>query len=163
MSAENWLFVKLKGVTLDMNTVEELIAKHEGRKNATYKDSLGIPTIGIGHNIQAHPLPPGFVSPLTDEQVDLLFQADLANAEAALRQHLPWVDSLSDARLAVLVDMVFNMGIGGVLGFPHTLAAIQAGNWQAAHDGMLASKWATQVGARAKEDAEMMLTGEWPQ
>ena len=55
------------------------------------------------------------------------------------------------------------MGVADLLAFHNTLAAVAAGNWQAAHDGMLASKWAGQVEARATEDATMMLTGQWPE
>ena len=46
------------------------------------------------------------------------------------------------------------------LGFHNTLAAIEAGNYAAASGGMLASKWAKQVGARATRLAAMMKTGE---
>ncbi|MDE2425792.1 MAG: hypothetical protein KGO96_07780 [Elusimicrobia bacterium] len=53
-------------------TLEQLIAKHEGKEPNIYHDSLGIPTIGIGHNIKASPLPEGFNPPLSDDQIDTL-------------------------------------------------------------------------------------------
>jgi lysozyme len=58
----------------------------------------------------------------------------------------------------VLVNMAFNMG-GGLLSFVNTLAAIQRGDYNAAANGMLASRWATQVGARATRLADMMRNG----
>lgn len=145
-----------------MNSVEELIAKHEGRRNAVYNDSRGIPTVGIGHNIQAHPLPDGWTSPLTDDQVDQLFQQDLAEATTALVQALPWFSNLDPVRQAVVVDMGFNLGVPTLLTFHHTLGFIQGGQWKLAAANMLESLWAKQVGPRATEDAAMMVSGEWP-
>jgi lysozyme len=61
--------------------------------------------------------------------------------------------------------MVFNMGwldpagTHGLGTFHHTLAAIQAGRWREAHDGLLASAWAHEVGARALRLAIQLLSG----
>ena len=53
------------------------------------------------------------------------------------------------ARQAVLLDMCFNFGIGRLEGFHNTLAAMKAGDWQAAHDGMLDSAWAASRPSRS--------------
>ena len=66
-------------------------------------------------------------------------------------------------RQAVLLDMAFNMGAEGLLKFGNTLRAAREMRWKDARDGMLASKWAGQVGRRASELAEQMMTGEWPE
>lgn len=145
-----------------MNCVEDLIAKHEGRVNAQYLDSRGIPTIGIGHNCESHPLPPGFVSPLSDSQVDQLFAQDLQATSAQLYRSLPWLASLDPVRQAVIVDMAFNMGVAALLAFKHTLALVQAGDFAGASVAMLQSLWASQVGSRAQEDSAMMQSGAWP-
>jgi lysozyme len=145
-----------------MNSVEELIAKHEGRVASVYLDTNGIPTIGIGHNLKAHPLPPDIAPPLTDDQIDALFQADLKDAMDGVTQGVPWLYRLDPVRQAVLIDMAFNLGVQGLLGFAHTLGCIEAGNYDAAAQGMLSSLWAKQVGPRATEDAQMMVSGNWP-
>lgn len=145
-----------------MNSVEDLIAKHEGKVATIYNDSRGIPTIGIGHNLQASPLPADMTPPLTDNQIDQLFQSDLSKAIHAVTDSLPWFTSLDQVRQAVVIDMAFNMGINTLLTFHHTLGFIESGSWQQAADGMLSSLWAKQVGRRATEDAQMMLTGQWP-
>ena len=63
----------------------------------------------------------------------------------------------------MLYDLGFNLGDSGLEKFHHTLACVEAGDWQGAHDNLLASEpWATQVGPRAQEDATMLLTGQWP-
>ena len=45
--------------------------------------------------------------------------------------------------------------------FKRMLAAIEKGDWDTAALEALNSKWADQVGARAKEIAEMLRTGEY--
>lgn len=57
-----------------------------------------------------------------------------------------------------MMNMAFNMQ-DRFLTFVNTLAAIKRGDYTAAADGMLASKWANQVGARAQRLAAMMRTG----
>ena len=79
-----------------------------------------------------------------------------------LHANFPWFTQLDGVREAVLVDMCFNLGIAGLLEFKQTLASIEAHDWQRAHDSMLLSKWAKQVGPQAIEDAQMLLNGCWP-
>jgi lysozyme len=55
--------------------------------------------------------------------------------------------------------MAFNLR-ERLLGFHDTLAAILNDDWQRAHDEMLDSLWAKQVGERAQRLAKMILTGE---
>ena len=145
------------------------LKRHEGRKldaqgrHVPYKDTVGILTVGYGHNLSAKPIP-GF-DPARDtlsegEAHDLLMQ-DTHAAELALAEALPWVMELDGPRLAVLVNMVFNLGIKGLLGFKNTLADAQNGCWAGAAGRMSQSKWAGQVGPRARELAKQMETGEW--
>ena len=73
----------------------------------------------------------------------------------------PWAADLAPARLAVLVNMAFNLGITGLAAFSRTLAHVAAGQYAEASTEMLASLWAKQVGNRAKELSRQMRTGEW--
>ena len=65
----------------------------------------------------------------------------------------------------MLVDMVFNMGIGsaktgkGLLSFQNALKHIQRGEYAEAAFHMLDSRWAKQVGGRAEQLARIMETG----
>ncbi len=130
----------------------------EGLRLAAYPDPLsgGDPwTIGYGHTgPEVHQ---GLV--WTEDQCADALAKDIARACRLLDLNAPWWRDMNDDRQDVLASMVFNMGWSGVLQFHHTLAAMQAGDWQAAHDGMLNSKWARQVGARAQRLAQQMLTG----
>ncbi len=129
------------------------IEADEGRRLKSYQDTVGIWTVGVGH---AH-VQPGCV--WTDKQCDDALVDDVNNAVTALNRHLPWWHKLNDARQDVMVNMTFNMGIGTLLTFKNTLSYIQAGRYEAAARGMLASKWARQVGKRARRLAEQMRTG----
>ncbi len=96
----------------------------------------------------------------TRAHAESALELSIAIATRALDADLPWWRNLDDVRQDVLANMCFNLGIGRLEGFHHTLAAVKAGNWQAAHEGMLASAWARQVGDRAVRLAKQMLTGE---
>lgn len=69
---------------------------------------------------------------------------------------------LNEPRRAVLVDLCFNPGPTKLAGFHHMISAIQAGDWQTAHDELLDSAYAGQVHSRADTNALVLLTGEWP-
>ena len=139
--------------------VEEL-RRDEGVRYVPYRDTKGIPTTGVGHNLQASPLPAGWSYPLTDAQVDTLLQADLKNAYSDLNRSLPWWTDLNDVRQRVICNMCFNLGMSKLAGFRNTLTAIRQGQYRDAASGMLNSAWASQVGARAQRLAQMMRTGE---
>ena len=138
--------------------IQEL-RRDEGVRYEPYNDTKGIPTVGVGHNLVAGPLP-GWTYPLTDSQVNGLLAADLQNVYTDLTNTLPWWLYLDDVRQRVIVNMAFNLGIGKLLGFVNTMAAIRKGQWALAAQGMLNSAWASQVGDRAKRLAHMMETGE---
>ena len=135
------------------------LRRDEGVEYTPYMDTVGVPTVGVGHNLRAVPLPDGWTYPLTDEQVDTVLAADLVEVFVQLDMKLPWWRKLDYERQRVLVNMAFNLGINGLLGFKNTLAAVQQGRYSAAGAGMAASKWATQVGARADRLVDMMVNG----
>lgn len=131
------------------------ILKHdEGLRLQPYRDSVGVWTIGYGHNLEA--------KPITKAAAETIFADDLADAVYALGQALPWARNLDDVRYAVLVMMVFNLGLVGLLKFKKMLGATAVGNFDLAANEMLDSVWAGQVGKRANRLATMMRTGKWP-
>jgi lysozyme len=139
-----------------MNLRDQLIAE-EGYRNSAYLDTLGIPTIGVGHTGPEVHL--GLT--WTDEQVNATLDADIAKKTAEVVYALPWFGKLNEPRQAVLLQMAFQMGTHGLLGFPRTLAAVHDGNWDEAANGMLMSKWAEQTPARARRLSRQMRLGTW--
>ena len=134
----------------------EDLKRDEGCRLTAYKDTLGVWTVGYGH---AH-VAPGTV--WTQAQADSALDADIAIAVHDLDFRLPWWRKLDDVRQDVLAELAFNIGVEGLLGFHNTLAFVEAGNYAAASGGLLASKWARQVGARATRLAAMMKSGARP-
>lgn len=133
-----------------MSLFDQLI-RHEGLRERPYRDTVGKLTIGVGRNLDD--------VGIAREEALILLANDVLRADAALRRALPWVETLDQPRQNVLINMTFNMGIKRLLGFKDTLKAVEEGRWDDAARGMLASKWASQVGARATELAEQMRTG----
>jgi len=129
------------------------LIRYEGKRNRMYLDSKGIPTIGIGHNLRD--------KSISDRAVAVIFEDDLGDVARALERELPWVAALSLPRQAVLYDMAFNMGLGGLLGFAKMLAALKADQWDEAAKEMLDSDYHKDVGRRAEDLAQQMRSGEW--
>ena len=134
--------------------------KNEGGFHVPYRCSAGALTIGYGHNLDANPVP-GINGLLSEDQAERLLAADVLEVQERLAVHLPWIAALDMPRYAVLVNMAFNLGVGGLLGFKNTLAYIRAGDFRNAAKSMRKSRWAGQVGNRAAELAVQMETGVW--
>jgi lysozyme len=137
-----------------MMTDDDLIQQlmhHEGFRSKPYKCTAGKLTIGYGRNLEDRGLS-------KDEALYLLLN-DIHDAQKAVEAALPWSKNLTPARRGVLVNMAFNLGIGGLLKFKKMLAATEAGRYSLAAEEMLDSRWATQVGERALELADIMKTG----
>ncbi|EEE06843.1 glycoside hydrolase family protein [Burkholderia multivorans] len=134
----------------DAAALKAELTRDEGRRSRIYVDTVGKVSGGIGRNLTDK----GF----RDNEIDLMYQNDIAETEAWLDRNLPWWRSLDPVRQRVMMNMAFNMQ-GKLLTFVNTLAAIKRGDYAAAADGMLASKWASQVGARATRLASMMRSG----
>lgn len=126
------------------------LKRHEGLKLSPYRDSVGVLTIGYGRNLDAVGIYP--------DEADFLLEHDVQRMIGQL-EGLAWFDGLSEARRLAIVNMAFNMGLAGVLGFKKMLAAIEASDWEVVAKEALESKWATQVGGRARELADILKTG----
>ena len=150
--------------TADAATPDSLVladlVRDEGEVLHAYQDHLGYWTIGVGRLIDKRR-----GGGITHDEAMHLLRNDVARFSAELDRALPWWAGLSDARRRVLLNMAFNLGVGstnppkGLLAFRNTLAAIKSRDYEAAARGMLASKWATQVGARAVRLAVLMRQG----
>ena len=140
----------------DKLLIEEL-KRDEGVRYSPYLDSEGIKTVGVGHNLEAHPLELSY--PLTNEQVDSILSADLVSVFHDLDGNLGWWRTLSYPRQRVMANLCFNLGIPRLLKFRRMLLAVERGHYDQAAREMLQSKWATQVFGRAVRLAEMMAKG----
>ena len=156
---------------MDRQTALGFIQGHEGRRNSVYNDSEGIPTIGVGFNLQKagaqqsiealgvdySQLLAGTVS-LTDPQIDTLFNADLDTAMADAAQRVQGFWNLPDNAQLAVVDMVFNLGGPRFSGFVNFIAALSATppDYLTAAVQMGDSQWARQVPNRAADDIALV-------
>jgi lysozyme len=146
------------------------LKRDEGLRLDAYRDSLGVLTVGYGHNVQARPVA-GVEKEgdtISEGMAYALLTDDLARTMQALDEALPWVDTIDDARKAVLYNMAFNLGVRGLLKWRNTLMAVREGRYNDAADAMMQSKWAYQVGDgpggyfdRGERLVKQMRTGEW--
>lgn len=124
---------------------------HEGVRPKPYRDSVGKLTIGVGRNLDDNGLRP--------DEIELMLDNDIRDAEGDARAIFPAFDSLSDNRRAALVDFCFNLGRARALGFVNMREAIAAGDFERAAESMLDSRWSKQVGVRALNLARQIREG----
>lgn len=129
----------------------------EGVKAQAYQDHLGFWTIGVGRLVD--PRKPG--SGLRSHEIDYLLRNDIDDRIEALMRRLPWFQNLDSARQGVLLNMSFQLGVDGLLGFKNTLKLVERGDYAQAADNMLLSKWAAQTPERAQRMAQQMRSGQW--
>ncbi|MGE5537340.1 MAG: glycoside hydrolase family protein [Gemmatimonas sp.] len=138
-------------MTFDLAALTAELIRDEGLKLKPYRCTAGRLTIGVGRNL----VDKGITEP---EAKDLLAN-DIVDAADGLDKAVPWWRSLSDARQRALMNMAFNMGIAGLLGFRRMLGFMAKGDFTSAAAEARASKWAAQVGSRAQRIAQMIEEG----
>ena len=135
---------------VDLVRLKDTLKRHEGVKNKLYHDSLGIPTIGVGRNLERW---------LSDDEVDHLLNNDIRDALLSATRIFDRFNKLSDVRREVIVNMIFNLGESRFRGFKKMIMAVELGDFKKASIEMLDSRWAKQVGNRATELSSMMRGG----
>ena len=103
---------------IDIAHLRVHLEREEGLRRVPYKDTRGIFTIGIGHNLNKQ---------LSNAVIDLLFQEDVTEALDGLNQYYPWWQSLDPIRQLLLIDLTFNLGILGLTNFKQTMRWIEIG------------------------------------
>jgi lysozyme len=129
--------------TMDLEKFKPMIKKHEGLRLKPYHCTAGKLTIGYGRNLDDRGI--------TEEEADRLLHNDILLCSLQLDRDLPWWKHHPEKVQMVLMDMCFNLGIAGLLEFKRTLGYIRDQKYSVAAVEMLKSKWASQVGSRAKE------------
>jgi GH24 family phage-related lysozyme (muramidase) len=156
---------------IDDAVLRRFIEAHEGRRVDAYLDSRGIRTIGVGFNLQRPDAREKITAlglsydavcrgevRLTDAQIDRLLDSDIADAEAGARRCVRGFDVLPAQAKMVVIDMVFNLGVGGFSAFRKMIAALEARDWNKAAAEMRDSAWYHQVGQRATQDTALIAS-----
>jgi len=133
-----------------------LLKLHEGLRLKPYKDSKGNLSIGYGHNLDD--------KSITSRAAETILYDDIRDAyiDAQCFVGVDTWRNLSNPRQAVVIDMAFNMGLGRLSKFNKFKEALIAKKWLIAASEMMDSRWAGQVGKRAKRLSEIMYSGQMP-
>jgi len=139
------------------DSVDKLVKqlkKHEGIELKPYKCTSNKLTIGIGRNLED--------VGISEHEAEFLLMNDLDTYMTAAKSY-NWYAGLNDARKAVIVNMLFNMGQTNFNKFLKMKQALDVGDHAEAGKQMLDSKWAKQVKGRSAELSKQMETGKWQQ
>ncbi len=132
----------------------EDIKRHEGYRDKVYMDLERNLTCGWGHCLAEGSYVPA-------RAAEVFLENDIASAVSSFyRIDKKLQDKLNPVRRRVICNMIFNMGLSGVLGFKKMWKAIKKEDWDKAKTEMLDSTWSQQVGRRAFELANLMRKGE---
>ena len=134
-----------------------LLEQHEGCEQFAYKDSLGYYTISIGRCIDRRK-----GKGISKAESLYLLKNDIEACKHNLEK-MTWYNALDDVRKCVLIELVFNMGMSGVLLFKKMISALKDKDFARAARELLDSKWATQVGKSRRDNiAYRMRHGDYP-
>lgn len=130
----------------------DMLRRHEGVRLRLYRDKGGNWTIGYGRNLSGRGI--------SHTEALLLLQNDIVACQEDLDNHMRWWRTLSSARQLAMMSLCYNLGIHGLKRFKRALAAMQAGDYKQAAAHFMDSKWAGQVGSRARQLTRMIETDE---
>lgn len=137
------------------------LQRHEGLRLKAYQCTAGVWTIGFGATraFDGSPVRQGDV--INREQADKLLTRDMNVAIEDARKVVPGFDELDGPRKTVVANMAFNLGARRFAEFKNTIKSITVGDYKDASLRMLQSKWAAQVGQRARELSARMASGKY--
>ena len=131
--------------------MKQMLKRHEGLKLKPYKCSAGKLTIGYGRNLDD--------VGISKKEAEIMLDNDIARAGSECMRIFPMMYKYSQARQAVLINMMFNLGRTKFLTFKRFIEAVCAEDWGKAAYEMEDSLWFKQVGDRGKELKELMENG----
>lgn len=136
--------------------IEQLAAQleiDEGKKKRIYLDTATPPrwTGGIGRNMTDRDF--------SEDEIQLMLKNDIDLVCDQLDNRMPWWKHMTDARMRAWANFTFNVGITKAMTFKNTIGLLQSGKYDQAADEILRSKWASQVGERAKRISDTIRNG----
>lgn len=138
----------------------------EGLRLTVYDDASGLPlkpgmtleghaTIGFGRALDVHGI--------SEAEATALLRADVAATETALALAYPWWPALDPVRQGALINLAFNVGLGGFGRFRLMIAALADGDFVTAAGELQDSLWCRQVQrARSARLIAQLSTGVGP-
>jgi len=132
-----------------LENIIKKVKRHEGWRSKPYKCSTGHLTIGYGTKIDE----------ISKEEGELLLRSRLDDILKYALPQVPEFWDLNNIRKLVYLDMLYNLGFKGFIGFKNMRKAVKEGNWHGAANEIHNSLYYKQVGIRGQENAKMMRFG----
>ena len=140
----------------DLRALDRQLVANEARRAYLYDDAtgkriskgstvIGHPTIGIGFNLDALAMP--------DAVMDLWFATVRTQVIREVYDALPWTPRLPSGPLRAIVDIAYNAGVDGLMGFHKMLDYAQRGLYVQAATEIINSRLAR---GRAERLAKLM-------
>ena len=126
-------------MSYDRTAMMAELVDDEGFRAHPYRCTAGKLTIGIGTNID----PDG--GGISRQQAEALAEVKLAEICREFDRRIPWWRDASEPRKRALLNMGYQLGTAGLMKFKRMLAAASRGDWDAAADEALDSRWAVQT------------------
>ena len=146
-----------------MSLIENIKA-HEGFSARIYKDSVGKPTVGYGFLVSA--LSPdelklngGKVEPMSKEVAEKILNLKVARLRKRVPECLPWLASKPQGVQDTILEMAYQLGLAGLMGFHHTLSCIEAGDYAQAARNLRASLLYRQTPKRVEDYIKGLKNG----
>lgn len=133
---------------MNIEEFTKTVAKHEGLRLDMYQDTVGVPTIGYGHNL---------LEPISERAALIILEDDIIKTVNELNDRMPWWEDLPEKAQTVVASMVFNMGWPRFSRFKKMLGALEDRDYLRAATEMEDSLWFAQVKSRGVELKELML------
>ena len=146
-------------------TLEERIIKHlklrEGERLTVYQDSLGKPTVGVGHLVKTEDnLKIG--DQITKTRSDHFLKQDVAKALDAAYKQADELGKHSEDFILALTSVNFQLGTGWTKKFYNTYPKLVSGDFEGAIEGFKKSKWAKQTPVRVNDFVKAIRLAYYP-
>jgi lysozyme len=124
----------------------------EGFRSTVYLDTEGRLTVGYGLCVDE--AVPG--AGIAQDEAEMIARMRARKLLRAVGAAVAGFDDLPEPVQRALVNMAYQMGVEGLLGFKMMLTAIAVGDYATAADEGLDSKWARQTPNRAKKVTDLI-------
>ncbi len=171
--------------------IQDWLLLDEGYRAFPYQDCKSLWTVGIGHNLEANPIPldilrrlsarspvaPSFadgiyprsvswirqIGGLGHDEAFILLNHDLDEIRDWLPEYIPQVDERSPARSGALYNMAFNLGPGAFSQFSTFIGLVNQPDWAGAAADLRDTLVFRQLPTRYTRIATALETGEVPE
>lgn len=132
----------------DRGALKTDLVRDEGMRLHPYRDTAGKLTVGVGRNLDD--------VGISETEALAMLDTDIDGAAADLDRNLPWLAGKPEPVRRALVNMCFNMGWPRLATFRRMLTALEMNEFDVAAIEALDSRWANQVGDRARRIAALI-------